>query len=154
MTSSPLLPIRKRLHADSDNYAGAGMYFFTKCAHHMEQRFGIVHSGQGELNDAGFHVERVWNAIPVRHDGVVLDAWILMPNQLHGILLFGAVPDATVPTLGTIVGQFRSLTTVEYARKVNEGSFPRFDRTAWRRGFHDHIIRGEVSLATAHEYIA
>lgn len=71
----PPIPLhRKRLRADNYDYAGAGLYVVTICAHHMDERFGVVHSGKVELNDAGFLVEKLWNAIPDRHDGVDLDA--------------------------------------------------------------------------------
>ena len=154
MNLPPSPPHRKRLRAVNYDYDSAGLYFVTICTHHMEHRFGTVTAGQVELSDAGHLIGATWSAIPSRHDGVGMDAWILMPNHLHGIVVLGTVPDVTVPTLGTIVGQFKSLTTVEYTRKVNKGTFPRFDRTLWQRGFHDHIIRSEASLTTAREYIA
>lgn len=77
-----------------------------------------------------------------------------MPNHLHGIVLLGTVPNVEVPALGVIVGQFKSLTTVEYTRRVSDGTFPRFDRSLWQRRFHDHIIRGKESLVAARAYIA
>lgn len=154
MSSQPGRYHRKRMRAPNYDYANPGLYFVTICTRHMDHRFGTVQSGAVELNAAGDLVDTIWSAIPERHAGVDLDAWIVMPNHLHGILVLGTVPDGAVPTLGAVVGGFKSLTSVEYARKVSEGTFPRFDRTLWQRGFHDHIIRSEVSLAKAREYIA
>lgn len=99
-------------------------------------------------------METTWSAIPDRYSGIDLDDWIVMPNHLHGIIALGTVPDVTVPTLGAIVGAFESLTTLGYARSVGDGTFPRFDRTLWQRGFHDRIIRNETSLEKAREYIS
>lgn len=109
---------RQRLRADTYDYASPGLYFVTIWAHHMEHRFGVVQSGEVERSDAGHLIETVWRTIPDRHAGVGLDDWILMPNHLHGIVLLGTVPDVAVPTLGTIVGQFKSLTTADYTRRV------------------------------------
>jgi len=39
--------------------------------------------------------ERYWQAIPSHASHVSLDAWILMPNHLHGILVIEDVPDTT-----------------------------------------------------------
>ena len=154
MTSRPVRYHRKRLRLANYDYSTPGIYLVTICVHHMEHRFGEVHEGQVELNDAGLLVENLWSDISNRHVGVNLDEWIVMPNHLHGIIVPGTVPDAVVPPLSRIVGEFKSCTTVHYARGVCAGSFPRFDRSLWQRGFHDRIIRNETSLAKAREYIA
>jgi putative transposase len=45
------------------------------------------------LNDAGRMVETVWNEIPEHYPGVDIDAFVVMPNHVHGIVvLVGAAP--------------------------------------------------------------
>jgi putative transposase len=55
--------------------------------------FGDVVSGKMQLNPAGDMVRSVWNAIPNHYDGVQVDAFQVMPDHFHGIiLLVGAGP--------------------------------------------------------------
>ncbi len=154
MTSRPVRYHRKRLRAINYDYSSAGMYLVTISTNHMERRFGTVQSALVQLNHAGLLVETVWMAIPERFSGVDLDEWIVMPNHLHGIIALETVPNITMHTLGAIVGAFKSLTTVGYARGVGDGTFPRFDRSLWQRGFHDHLIRSQISLEKVREYIS
>ncbi len=74
------------------------------------------------------------------------DAFIVMPNHIHGVIVItrdgdvgaGLVPARNVkmganrattrvaPTLGNVVGAFKSLTTVSYTRGVKQRGWPAF----------------------------
>ena len=58
-----------------------------------------------------------------------------------------------VPTLGDVVGAFKSLTTVEYGRGVREMDWQPFDKRLWQRNYYERIIRNESEYARAGEYI-
>lgn len=60
----------------------------------------------------------------------------------------------TGPTIGQIVGAFKSLTTIEYIRGVRQHGWPGFDKHLWQRNYHEHIVRDEPSLNRIREYIA
>jgi len=55
--------------------------------------FGEISDGQMGLNDAGRVADKLWYDIPVRFPRVELDAWVIMPNHVHGILF---ILDTTV----------------------------------------------------------
>lgn len=119
----------------------------------MEPRFGKVDTSGVVLNDAGRSIQTLWTHIPDRHMGVGLDAYVVMPNHLHGIVVLGTNPEAKPPSLGVIVGQFKSLSAAAYGDGVRAGTYAPFDRSLWQRGFHDHIIRNDRSLEELRAYV-
>jgi len=50
-------------------------------------------------------------------------------------------PTRGAPTLGEMIGAFKSITTDEYIRGVREEGWPRFSETFWQRNFYEHIVR-------------
>ncbi len=153
MSSPPPYRIRKPLRAQGYDYSTPGLYLVTICVHHMEPRFGTVRDGQMLLNDAGMIVDAQWRAIPERYPGVNLDAFVVMPNHLHGIIHIAPEPDGAGESLSTIVGTFKSLVMADYSAGVRAGRFPRFDRSLWLRGFQDRIVRDDRMLDTSRAYI-
>jgi REP element-mobilizing transposase RayT len=57
------------------------------------------------------------------------------------------------PTIGGIVGTFKSLTTVAYARGVEQSGWPEFRGKLWQRNYYEHIIRDDESLNQIRQYI-
>ena len=57
------------------------------------------------------------------------------------------------PTIGAIVGAFKSLTTVEYTHGVKTLQWPLFHKRLWQRNYYEHIIRDEASLNSIRQYI-
>lgn len=57
------------------------------------------------------------------------------------------------PTIGDIVGAFKSLTTREYVKGVQQHHWPAFEKRLWQRNYHEHIIRQKKSLCAIREYI-
>ena len=56
-------------------------------------------------------------------------------------------------SLGSIVGAYKSVTTVEYARGVKTHGWQPFPGRLWQRSYYDRIIRDEYELDRAREYI-
>lgn len=131
------------------------MYFVTICVQHMTSRFGQIGNGEVRLNDAGEMIASTWGANIERYAAAALDAFVVMPNHLHGIVFLGTDPDTplAIKGLSGIVQSFKSISTVEYARKVREGTCPPFDKVLWQRGYHDRIIRNDRGLDAARAYI-
>src|SRR5215471_2573823 len=82
---------RRSLRLKGYDYTHAGAYFITICAQDQACLFGNVVDGCMCLNDAGHMLARLWNDIPARFVGVEVDAFVVMPNHVHGILV---LPDA------------------------------------------------------------
>ncbi len=68
-------------------------YFVTLCAHGRASLFGEVVEGEMVLNPFGRTVAEGWHRSEMLRDTVVLDAFVCMPNHLHGIVCI--VPSGT-----------------------------------------------------------
>jgi len=58
------------------------------------------------------------------------------------------------PTLGEIVGWFKTMTTNAYIRGVKECGWTPFPRRFWQRNYYEHIVRNEGELDRIRTYIA
>lgn len=58
------------------------------------------------------------------------------------------------PTLGDMVGVFKSITTREYIVGVRTCGWPPFDRHVWQHNYHERIIRNDRELNAIRQYIA
>lgn len=57
------------------------------------------------------------------------------------------------PTLGLIIGAFKSITTHEYIVGVDEKDWARFDKRLWQRNYYERIIRHERERGSIWRYI-
>ena len=57
------------------------------------------------------------------------------------------------PTLGDIIGAFKSSTTVEYGRGVTHRGCPPFPGRLWQGNYYERVIRDENELFAARQYI-
>jgi len=157
---------RRSIRLKGYDYSQAGAYFITLCTQDRACLFGKVVNGEMRLNDAGRMVLAEWNRLPERFPQVVLDAFVVMPNHVHGILVItdpaptvGATVGATLvvaptaPTVGNIIGAFKSRVTVEYIRGVKTSGWPPFRGRLWQRNYYEHIIRNERALNAIRQYI-
>jgi putative transposase len=58
-----------------------------------------------------------------------------------------------VPTIGEVVGAFKSAATVEYIRGVKSAAWPAFRTRLWQRNYYEHVIRNEEGLNRIRRYI-
>lgn len=83
-------PNRRSLRLKGYDYAQAGAYFVTICTQGRVCLFGEVVDGEMRLNAAGAVVDAEWHGLPRRFPGVQTDAFVVMPNHVHGIIHVGA----------------------------------------------------------------
>ena len=81
-------PNRQSTRLRGYDYSQNGAYFITICSYRRECLFGEIIAGQMRLNEAGQVVADCWQQIPQHHPHDTIDQFIVMPNHLHGILLF------------------------------------------------------------------
>lgn len=163
MAFNPDVHHRHSIRLKDYDYAQHGAYFITICTRNRERLLGSVQDGQIALNDVGNIVESVWHGLPNRFPSVGLDAYVIMPNHVHGIITVGAQLIAPcpvgrndkagqegvmnhAPTLGNIVRTFKAAST----NVIRKSRAPAF---AWQRNYHEHIIRDERSLNGIRRYI-
>ena len=147
------LPYRRDLRLPGWDYRSPGPYAITLCTEDRVHRFGTVHDGAMILNPAGEMVHAVWEDMAIAFPAVTLDAFIVMPNHLHAILLLDHEDITRNPTLGTIVQRVKSVTTAEYARGLREDGWPPFDGRLWQRNYYEHIVRDDHDLDRCRAYI-
>ncbi|MCA1554299.1 MAG: hypothetical protein LC737_07975 [Chloroflexi bacterium] len=181
MKYDPFKYHRRSIRLRGYDYSQAGAYFVTICAQNRECLFGEVVDGEMELNDAGAMLVRWWDELPNKFPAVESDAFVVMPNHIHGIVVIaddgqprrvapteviadvGATlrgrpirgrPDApTRPTLGDIMDWFKTMTTNEYIRGVKQRGWKPFDKRVFQRNYYEHIVRNERELNAIREYI-
>ncbi len=131
---------RRSIRLPEHDYGLPGECFFTICT-------------QGRaptLLDARVRgiVQAAWNELPRRFPGVMIDEFVIMPNHIHGIIVFaddlGAISGA--PTLGRVVQWFKARVT----RRAREAGCLDF---TWLRNYYEHIVRTPEALETIRQYI-
>ncbi len=132
-------PKRRSPRLQAYDYATEGAYLVTVCSAGRACIFGAVVDEEVRLSAAGRVVAAEWRQIGIRWSTARLDAFVVMPNHLHGILWRDRAGQD--PPLPTMVGLFKS------------GASRRLGRSIWQRSFHDRIIRNETELQALREYI-
>ena len=148
-----------------------GAYFVTICTQNRECLLGEIVDGEMHPNEAGRMVQAIWNELPNHYTGVQVDAFVVMPNHIHGIIVLSPMnlsveagpcacpdpghPQGVAPTLSLpdVVHRFKSLTTARYRHGVARGGWPAFDRRLWQRNYYEHVIRNERDMDRIREYI-
>jgi REP element-mobilizing transposase RayT len=141
---------RRSLRLPDYDYASAGAYFVTICTLNRICLFGDVNDGAMRMNRFGEIVETCWRDLPNHYPHAKLDSFIIMPNHVHGIIVLKPSADLSKKrnALSEIVRAFKGFST----RRINtlrNGS----DRPLWQRGYYEHVVRNEISLAKIREYI-
>ena len=77
------------------DYRRPGMYFVTINLHRHRRLFGKVVDGQMQLNELGQIAATCWQEIPQHFAHVRIDAWVIMPSHVHGILCAWYIRDYT-----------------------------------------------------------
>jgi putative transposase len=164
---------RRSIRLQGYDYTRQGAYFTTICTHKRECVLGDIVEDQMVLSSAGRIVEECWLAIPEHFPQVDLDAFVVMPNHLHGILILagrednGTMRKAMEAAMGGTI--YRAPTgRQEHFRQPVAGSIPTIVRTfkaavsrkadlasgfGWQRNYYEHIIRSEGDLSRIREYI-
>jgi REP element-mobilizing transposase RayT len=170
-------PDRQTVRLPEHNYGARAGYFVTLCTAERACIFGEIHDGALSLSETGTIVGEEWRRTADLRPNVVLDAFVVMPNHVHGILflarpsvqvdrqaLTDGLPSSqevqrasqrlapTMPSragsLGTIVGQFKSAVTKRVSALAGEPV------VIWQRNYHEHIIRDRADLDRIRRYIS
>ena len=152
MTYDPERHHRRSIHLKGFDYSRSAIYFVTICAQNRECLFGTILQNQMLLNDAGGMVSAEWLALPSRFPSVILDEFIVMPNHFHGIIYIS--PDSPDnPTLGTVLGAFKSIVNNNYITGVSSKNWQPFDQRLWQRNYYEHIVKDDFGLQKIQAYI-
>lgn len=78
---------RRSIRLEGYDYTQPGAYFVTIVTHRRECLFGDVAKGKMHLNALGQIVQAEWLRTAQVRPNVELDAFVIMPNHVHGILV-------------------------------------------------------------------
>jgi putative transposase len=162
-TYKPDIHHRRSIRLKGYDYSQAGLYFITICTHERACLFGnIIHNTLSEmkLNDAGKFADECWRAIPQHFPNVILHAYIIMPNHIHGIIElnwngmnvgsnnYSPQPPPQQPfaspskTIGSVIRGFKIGVTKWFQQNT-------CIKSVWQRNYYEIIIRD----AQSHQYI-
>jgi len=158
---------RRSIRLKEYDYSNEGAYFVTIVSHNRMNIFGSIHHGRMNLNQTGKIVENTWLEIPSHYPYVQTDAYVIVPNHIHGILIFESVgathevsriqrqgsPLHAMPQpikrqpLDVIVGSFKSAAT-KHIHRVGYLT----QKTIWQRNYYEHIVRDDEDYQRIVEY--
>ena len=186
---------RRSVRLKGYDYAQTGAYFISICTQNRNCFFDQYAVLKTIVNNQ-------WKNIPTRFPTVTLDAFVVMPNHIHGIVVIvgaglapaqnenapaqnenapaqnenapgnnrvagqydiGAtgqygtratarVAPTDIPTIGLIVGQFKSLCVNEWLGYVKQNDVNIVGKF-WQRNYYERIVRNDDELDRIREYI-
>ena len=158
---------RRSIRLQGYDYSQAGAYYITVCTRDRECLFGVIVNGRMQLSGAGQIIQSVWDDLPQFYEGIELDAFVIMPNHVHGVIVIraavGAIhesplrskPSALVRImdrrrmlLSKIIGRFKMVTSKQINIRRRTSGLP-----VWQRNYYEHVIRDEESLRRIRQYI-
>lgn len=156
------------------DYSQNGLYFITICTDNRSNFFGKCVNEEMILSDIGKIAEQFWQEIPLHFPFIILDAFIAMPNHVHGILeISWNIEDksmnenysvktqnfASLQPNGNYKNKFgaqsKNLSSVIRGFKAGVKKHATINNIYfnWQSRFYDRIIRNDVELNKIREYI-
>lgn len=166
---------RRSIRLRGYDYTSAGAYFVTICTYGRECLFGDVDDAAVRLNPYGLVAREEWLRSAARRPEIELDAFVVMPNHVHGIVIImddavgaqrvgarrvwaervGAEHVPPLPafyrppgSLGSFVAGFKMAVT----KRINllRGTL---GARAWQRNYYERIIRNDDEAAHVRAYV-
>ncbi|HCO68880.1 MAG TPA: transposase [Dysgonomonas sp.] len=164
------LPECKIIRLQDYDYSNEGLYFVTICCQDRIYVFGDIRDGEMIFNEAGRIADCAWKDLPNHNPHIQLDAWCIMPNHVHGIIIINdiiSVGTGSQPVrlersglepapatayrkhgLPEIIRQFKTFSS----RRINQLNGMQGIRL-WQRSYYEHIIRNQKSYESIAGYI-
>lgn len=143
---------RRSIRLPGYDYTQPGAYYVTICTQDRECLLADVTGDTVTLSTYGEIVQRAWEGLPDHYANLGLDAFVIMPNHIHGVLVLTEVARTSserVHGLPEIVRAFKSFS----ARAVNDArGTPQ--NPVWQRNYYEHIVRDDDEWERIREYIA
>ncbi|NQV41312.1 MAG: transposase [Candidatus Marinimicrobia bacterium] len=81
------LPNRKTIRLNGWDYGRNAAYFVTICTSGRNHFFGQIINGSMHLSEIGVIAQDFWQKIPQHFQHTSLDAYAIMPDHIHGIVI-------------------------------------------------------------------
>ena len=164
MTFDPEKHGRTSIRLPDYDYSQPGAYFVTLCVAGRRCIFGGIADGEMRLNQIGKFVTEQWAGLSNHYRNAVVDAFVIIPNHIHGIVHLtdastvsvgaGFQPahaaDPTKPPHGLpeIIRGFKTYTARIINQHANTSGQP-----VWQRNYYEHVVRTEGDLDGIRRYI-
>jgi putative transposase len=160
MAYDPQRHHRRSIRLPQYDYAQPGAYFVTLSVHRRTRCLCCIQDAKVCLSSIGSIVDEQWRAIPYHAMHIALDAFVLMPDHMHGIIQITRYPDSkptkntdypkgTTPgSLPAIMQNFKSTST----RRVNAALGTPGIRL-WQEDYYERIIRNDAEFQRIRQYI-
>ncbi len=151
---------------------GRGLFFVTMCTRQRVRNLSSIHHGNVVLTDIGSIVADEWCRTAIIRPYVSLDAWVIMPDHIHGIIHIDRDPHDPSPVetprrgvsttfknntvghklewhsgcLGASINQFKMSCT----KRIRGAGHTEF---AWQPRYYECIIRSPEALDAVRRYI-
>jgi len=171
---NPNYPYRHSTRLTGFDYGQDAAFFVSLVVENRQPLFGRIIDAEVQLFAIGEIIKREWLRTPSVRPGIFIDEWVIMPDHFQAIVFIhqdrhrGTIGDMrsvgahrsapVIPheiplqrqsrTLGSMIGQFKSVTTTQINRIRRTPGVP-----VWQRNYHDRIIRNEVELDKIRRYI-
>ena len=167
MRFNPNTHHRQSIRLPGFDYATPGAYFVTIVTQNRECLFGDVVDGVMCLNELGRTIDDTWNAVPTRFPNVTTDAWVIMPNHVHGVVVVterlhgpsgvGVIHELPLPVTPPVRRRMAIPLVVGYL-KMNASKQINIIRNnpgtpVWQRNYYEHVIRTDDELNRIRQYI-
>ena len=182
MPFNPKLHHRQSLRLQHYDYSQTGAYFVTICTHQRNCLLGDVVDGAMVLSALGLIVQKAWDVLPFNEANIELDACVVMPNHVHGIIVLqnhdlishglinqGAINLAPTEADGVLdrvgarfiapkditpkkLGEIVRVFKAKCSYAVNK-VLDTQGVPLWQRNYFERVIRNDDDLAKARQYI-
>ena len=163
---------RRSIRLKGYDYSLSGAYFVTICVHYGQCLLGEIVDDEIHPSSFGQIAADCWNDLPNHYRHMSLDAFIVMPNHVHGIVVLTDTPGGPIthpdqyneaipieggmdgahaskrPPLSEIIRAFKTFS----AKQINLQQ-KRTGTSFWQRNYYEHIIRNERSYFAIRDYI-
>ena len=92
MAYDPKQHHRHSIRLKGYDYSSAGAYFVTICVHNGESTLGEITNDEMNPSLFGRIAAECWDDLPNHYPHLILDAFVVMPNHVHGILVLDDIP--------------------------------------------------------------
>ena len=168
MSYDPNRHHRRSIRLPAWDYRWPGAYFITVCTYRRVPLFGDVVDGRMQVSAFGRVVMEEWDRTPTIRPELTMDAFVVMPDHIHGIVIItdvsvgaqgpaplrgrktrGGRPKRQPRSLGAFISGFKSAVTKRINRMRGTPRSP-----VWQRNYWERIIRDMDEMNAVRRYIA
>lgn len=150
---------RHSIRLSGYRYTRRGWYFITMCTADRVRMLARLRRNALELTAAGRIVADAWADLPSRFPHIAIDAFVVMPDHIHGIIVIRRRPQSTIRgtlrthrgsipgSLPAIVQAFKSMSTRRIRSEVDRNA------RVWQRNYYERIVRDDDAITAIRRYI-